>query len=99
MPDGGPDLHVRWLGPVIEPTCRLVGAVEQLQTEIQLGRGANAPDAGNADLRTCAGARPRLRYLHVQSRHLKGAGELAGPIAGLAKAAFLEAEAGIGARS
>ena len=95
MFDGCPDLHVRWLRTVIEATWGLVGAVEQLKTEIQLWQGANAPDTRNADLRTCTGAKPRLRSLSVQSRHLEGGGEPAGPIADVT---LLETEGGISAR-
>jgi len=95
MLDGGADLHVRWLRTVIEATWRLVGAVEQLQTEIQLWKGAHAPDTRNADLCTGIGAKPRLLSLRVQSRHLEGGGEPTGPIADVT---LLEAEGGISAR-
>src|SRR5262245_23208506 len=97
MLDGGPDLHVGWLRPVVEPTRRLVGTVEQLQAEVQLRKGAYAPDTGNADLRTRAAARPRLRQLHLQSRQLEGGREPGGAIAGLTKTALLEAEGWIAA--
>src|SRR6516165_2618961 len=94
MLDGGPDLHVRWLRTVVEAAGRLVGAIKQLQTEIELWKGAHTPDAGNADLRACTGAKPRLRSLRVQPRHLEGGGEPTGPIADVT---FLETEGGISA--